>query len=46
MVVIVVGDLDDPDVRASVYAIPVWLLIIYGFYRIRLRTGQPLATQR
>jgi L-asparagine transporter-like permease len=35
-----------PDVRASVYAIPVWLLIIYGFYRIRLRTGQPLATQR
>ena len=32
-----------PDVRASVYAIPVWLLIIYGFYVLRLRTGKALA---
>ena len=32
-----------PDVRASVYAIPVWLLIIYGFYQVRLSTGQPLS---
>ena len=35
-----------PDVRASVYAIPVWLLIIYVFYLLRLRTGKPLATLR
>ena len=32
-----------PDVRASVYAIPVWLLIIYGFYQVRLSTGKPLS---
>jgi len=35
-----------PDVRASVYAIPVWLLIIYGFYRLRLSKGQALANTR
>ena len=35
-----------PDVRASVYAIPVWLLIIYGFYQVRLRTGKALANPR
>ena len=35
-----------PDVRASVYAIPVWLLILYGFYQVRLRTGKALANPR
>ena len=30
-----------PDVRASVYAIPVWLLIIYGFFRESASGGFP-----
>ena len=34
-----------PDVRASVYAIPVWLLVIYGFYRLRLIKGQALVNR-
>jgi len=35
-----------PGVRASVYAIPVWVGIIYVAYRLRLSKGKALAAAR
>ena len=35
-----------PDVRPSVYAIPIWLLVVYAFYQLRLRTGRALINRR
>jgi aromatic amino acid transport protein AroP len=31
-----------PGIRASVIAIPVWVLIIYGFYRMRVARDRSL----
>ena len=33
-----------PGVRASVYAIPVWVLIIWGFYLLRMSKAKALST--
>jgi aromatic amino acid transport protein AroP len=31
-----------PGIRASVFAIPVWVLIIFGFYRMRMAKDRAL----
>jgi len=36
MAMIIVVMLMIPGIRVSVYAIPVWVLVLWGFYRLRL----------
>ncbi|MCY1374909.1 Aromatic amino acid transport protein AroP [compost metagenome] len=42
MVMIVCVMLMIPGIRASVFAIPVWVLIIFGFYRMRMAKDRAL----